>query len=209
MNTPYINYLISEIRQVTTWNWEIHESRVAMYHIVQILECGVRSVGLEELGPIVHALLTVEQRLNAGATMAGLFNDLKVGGIYLYMPPTTKECIIKTLYKNKALAHSLLNIQKSTLPSLVSQVLRHDKGEVKSTVSSAWVLYHVFPHIPITEHFTQRLAHKLQALQHTTHPHHGWYEALVKGEVTSEEVASLLKLMEKEINVPPRKKKGE
>ena len=209
MTSPYVNYLISEIRQVKSWKLVEDESRTQMSHILKVLECGITSVGHEEIGSLIHGLFTTQQRIEMSGLMMGMFLGFRSIGIYLIAPPRFSKELTDTIYLNRhkeSITLSTVRTQSLEIPQLVQKILTVEIEGLPKTLPAAWLLHHVFPHIPIDEHYIQRLNKTIRALKYTNHPLHGWYQALLDGTSPSHEVVAFLKTLESLVNVPKRVK---
>lgn len=210
MTNPFVNYLISEIRQVKSWDFMDHDSRVQMGHILAVLDCGITSIGHDEMGPLVHGLLNLQQRMEMARMLSNLFKGLRRAGIYAFLPPRISQELFDKIYDDRhhySVRTSEVEVQSLDIPSLVERILTHVEEGFPNILPAAWLLHHVFPHIPIDGHYTQRLNKILRALKYPTNPLHGWYTALQTKTVPSHEVVAFLQTLESKINVPPRKKK--
>jgi len=194
--TPYLNYLLSEIRAVPTWEFPNLDLFKHWNLILKILDCGIASVGFAQTAELVQTLLTVEQR-EILEKYQRINTTPPHAAIVLTYPPSFDwhwEKINPPEYGSVA-------ISAESIPTLVSKILDPDRSK-HDHLRASWLLHRAFPNIPNKNSSIYRLIKTLRNHGHPKRP-----DPLLTLQVyTLEEITPLLQTLEPIINQPPREK---
>jgi len=149
MNTPYTNYLISELRST---DWTKSE---AVTHLLQVLDLGLTSAGFPVMQQLLHSLLTLEQHKTLLRSRSPHRHPTTI--VTMTFPPTTDSTVIWLF------THKHVSIQGTfkgmSLPDLIHKLrdgLESDTYRIY--VLTAWIWYHIFPTVICTPTQLHRLS---------------------------------------------------
>jgi hypothetical protein len=149
MTSPYLNYLISEIRAVPAWDAYRDDCIRNLRVVLNALICGFDSIGFKETLELIYTLLTLEQRVCLlDYKMVRTFDKLL--DIALLYPPTIdwKEKVHlpgQFIYD----AMPVAKISEESALQLVKNIQEMEEGDSNDVfIRISWLLYRLFPETP-------------------------------------------------------------
>lgn len=195
--TPYLNYLLSEIRATPAWEYP-NPSLFKHYRLIlKIIDCGIESVGFGQTSELVQTLLTIEQReiLEKYKAINSVSPEVTFALIY---PPSFDW----NFTRHRHPASSGVQISSESVPELVAHLF--NSPDALLHLRASWLIHRSLPNTPNTDFYIQRTIQTLHKYGHPKRP-----DPLLKLQVyTLEEITPVLQKLEPIINQPPREIKS-